>query len=62
MSGPKVKAGGRSVAGQIVEAGGDVFRIILIFFRVDTCCPPSPGGTNPPGGKPCVGGVVEEEV
>ena len=54
---PKVEAGGRSVAGRIVEAGGDVFRIILIVFRVDTCCPPSPGETHPPVGKPCVVGV-----
>ena len=55
-AGPKVEAGGRIMAGRIVEAGGDVFRMILIVSRVDTCCPLSPGGTHPPGGKPCVVG------
>ena len=29
-----VEAGGRSMAGRIVKAGGDVFRVILIVFRV----------------------------
>ena len=31
-----VEAGGRSVARQIVEVVGDVFRVILIVFRVET--------------------------
>ena len=30
-----VKAGGRSVVERIVKAGGDVFRVILIVFRVE---------------------------
>ena len=55
-AGPKVDAGGRSVDGEIVEAAGDIFRIILIVFVVDTCCPPPPSGTHPPDSKPCVGG------
>ena len=29
-----VEAGGRRVSGRIVEAGGDVFGVILIVFRV----------------------------
>ena len=31
----KVEAGGRSVDGRIIEEGGDVFRMILIVFRVE---------------------------
>ena len=30
-----VEAVGRIVAGRIVEAGGDIFRVILIVFRVE---------------------------
>ena len=30
-----VKAGGRSVSGRIVKEGGDVFKVILIVFRVE---------------------------
>ena len=32
-AGTKVEAVGRSVAGRIVKAGGDIFRMILIVFR-----------------------------
>ena len=62
MVGPKVEAGGRSVAGRIVKAGGDVFRMILIVFRDNTCCPLPPVGPTPLEGSLAWEGVVEEEV
>ena len=30
-----VKAVGRSVAGPIIEGGGDIFKVILMVFRVE---------------------------
>ena len=50
------------MAGQIVEAGVYIFRMILIVFRINTFAPLSPVGPTPLVGSLVWEGVAEEEV